>query len=120
MADTWTCAIHNLTLPTHGDEGYCPGCLEDMKNAPDPATMTGDERVAEIDRWEIVSVPFAQIHERIEALVGRPVWTHEMGTDGIERLKQEARERTGKQPSLAQLRNPLGERSMIVRVPGGA
>ena len=69
----------------------CQGCTAEMKTGPDPDTMTGDERAAEVERWmnQPVTTPFTMIHERIEKLVGRPVWTHEMAAPN--RLVEEAR-----------------------------
>jgi hypothetical protein len=88
---TYTCPHHNLEL-----EDACPQCLEFLANPPAPDTMTGDERVAELLRWEgIVTVPFPLIHRRIEQLVGRPVWTNEMGSDGLLGLIAEARRARG-------------------------
>jgi hypothetical protein len=69
----------------------CQGCTSEMKVAPDPDTMSGDERAMEIERLtnDPITIPFDMIHERIEKLVGRPVWTHEMITP--ERLAEESR-----------------------------
>lgn len=53
-----------------------------MADLPVVATMTFDERAAEMRAWKegaLVSCKFSELHERIEQLVGRPVWTHEMG-----------------------------------------
>ena len=101
MSETWTCDVHGRVLPTTPPEGYCPDCLAEMASAPDPETMTGEALAAELDRWcGQLSVPFDLIHARIEALVGRPVWTHEFAL-GIDRLMHEARERTGRQPSFS-------------------
>lgn len=58
----------------------CPSCLDWFENhRPDPATMAPDERAAEMESWKTVEISFDKIHQRIEELVGRPVWTHEMG-----------------------------------------
>ena len=72
---------------------FCPTCLEWFDHQrPDPAKMLSDERAREMCSWTKVEIPFDKIHQRIEELVGRPVWTHEMGLnwDG---LVQEARGR---------------------------
>lgn len=91
MTETWTCNRHLLTLPRENCEG-CPTCLDELEYATDPEAMTGYERAAEIERWaEQLTVPFDVLHRRIEALVGRPVWTHELGSVGLERLMAEAR-----------------------------
>jgi hypothetical protein len=61
--------------------------------------MTGDERAAELSALmdRPLSRPFDLIHKRIEELVGRPVWTHELGLnrDG---LIEEARNRPRDSP----------------------
>jgi hypothetical protein len=52
--------------------------------------MTPKERAAELKWWcadSIVTIPFADIHERINELVGRPVWTHEI--PGLDQLVAE-------------------------------
>jgi len=53
-----------------------------MKQRKAPDTMTGYERVEELGWFftgpgSIIEVPFDVMHERMEALMGRPVWTHE-------------------------------------------
>jgi hypothetical protein len=62
--------------------------------------MTARQRLIEL-RWflegdgQYTEVPFGDIHQRIEALMQRPVWTHELGTNGakhlVTELEQEAR-----------------------------
>lgn len=44
--------------------------------------MDKEERVRELRKLleESLAVPFPEAHKRIEELVGRPVWTHEMAT----------------------------------------
>lgn len=53
--------------------------------------MTPDERAEEVRALlnEPSAYRFSDVHGRIEALVGRPVWTHEFVTDI--RLIEEAR-----------------------------
>lgn len=55
------------------------------------ATMSPSERATELQLWSgPVEIPFRQIHRRIEELVGRPVWTHEMaGRQGFGALENE-------------------------------
>lgn len=96
MPDTTSrrCHVHGTKI-TPGD-AECPDCLDDYAKLPDPATMTGDERVAEMEAWRgILEIDFDKLHGRFEALVGRPVWTHEMGSHNKHRLNEEARARTG-------------------------
>jgi hypothetical protein len=95
--------------PTHQTEqdSYCAACVVDMDDRRDAALMTPDEREAEFRRWcGILTVPFDRVHGRIEELVGRPVWTHEMGLN-VEGLIAEARARTCEPATLEKVMNPL-------------
>lgn len=86
--DHYTCPAHDVALPM-GTE--CDACNAFLDNPPDPAAMTGADRRAELDRWgERLTVKFSRMHERIEALVGRPVWTHEMASSNFPNLLTEA------------------------------
>ena len=78
MSNAYTCPRHSILI-----EGVpCPECLALWPNLPHPLEMSGEERVAEMTLLAgITTVPFSMIHQRIEALVGRPVYTHEIGTD---------------------------------------
>lgn len=71
-------------------EEYCPRCSETFKQRPEPHTMTPEQRQEEFEALGWCEVPFDWIHERIEALVGRPVWTHELGLNS-QGLWQECR-----------------------------
>lgn len=55
--------------------------------------MTGDERADELQHWfdSVLTVEFEKLHGRIEQLVGRPVFTHELGSVGTPNLVREAR-----------------------------
>lgn len=57
---------------------YCPTCTEAWEARPNVETMTAEERATELETWKVCEIEFAKIHQRIEELVGRPVWTHEM------------------------------------------
>ncbi len=60
--------------------------------------MTAEERAAEFEWWgNILTIPFNDLHQRIEELVGRSVWTHELAYP--EQLIQEIR--TGRQASIS-------------------
>lgn len=81
-----TCPDHGSPLPP-----ACPDCVAIMRR---PVTeMTGDERADELQHWfdTVLTVEFTVLHERIEQLVGRPVWTHEMATPLHHNLLAEAR-----------------------------
>jgi hypothetical protein len=87
---TYTCPTH------HTDQhSFCIGCVNDFANRRDADTMSGDERAAEMDRWvRVLTIPFSDVHQRIEELVGRGVFTHEMAGEALfAELKEEARTR---------------------------
>lgn len=90
--DTFTCHFHGTVVDITPDTEGCPDCNAFLDNPPDPMMMTGAERRAELEAmWNgILTVKFERMHQRIEALVGRPVWTHEMGTSGWVTLLAEA------------------------------
>jgi len=78
--------------------------------------MTGEERAKEMELlFGALEIPVRMVHERIEELVGRPVFTHEMGlnSDG---LIQEARNR--QHPSLREVVDLIPpEKRIIVITP---
>jgi hypothetical protein len=75
MAKTYECPFHNQQVT-----GACPDCMREYDLLPDPETMTSQERGDEMLRWDnVLTVPFDKLHVRIEKLVGRGVFTHEMG-----------------------------------------
>lgn len=88
--ETFECERHEGVFIKVGSMEGCAQCLAILTR--DPASMTGDERAAEVLSWldEKMSIPFRLIHQRVEALVGRGVWTHEFGLAG-DRLVEEAR-----------------------------
>lgn len=70
--------------------------------------MTVEERAAEIERLmhakgeQLLAEgfrTFGDVHQRLEELMGRPVWTHEMARP--EQLAVELR--TGERPSMEQI-----------------
>src|SRR5688500_9429688 len=67
-----------------GHEGLtaaCPTCTTEGEHRRDVAGMTPEERLEEFRSWgDVLEIDFAKVHKRIEELVGRPVWTHELGT----------------------------------------
>jgi hypothetical protein len=93
MDETYQCDKHGTDC-TMGE--CCPDCMEALANRRNPDEMTGEERAAEFRWWgDILTVPFSDLHQRIQELVGRPVWTHEMaGKAAVELLIDEARTRT--------------------------
>lgn len=68
---------------THCEPGaFCPTCTASFEHRRQPEEMTGEERMAEMRQWGgALEISFDLLHKRIEELVGRSVWTHEMGLD---------------------------------------
>jgi hypothetical protein len=68
----------------------CPVCTEEWENRRDVAEMTPEERLEEFRSWgPILEIDFPKVHQRYEELIGRPVWTHELGTAGVPYLEHE-------------------------------
>jgi hypothetical protein len=78
--------------------GECPTCAARWENRRDAGEMTVDDRVAEWRSMQpILEIAFARFHERVEELVGRPVWTHELARPEL--LEHEIA--TGDRPTFA-------------------
>jgi hypothetical protein len=84
--NTWTCKRHAIGgLTTH-----CPRCLEAFDQRTPATEMTWPQRAQVLrDLPEQLTIPFDSLHKWIEELVGRPVWTHELGTVGFAALIEE-------------------------------
>ena len=81
MATTYDCDKHPERA---GLTSYCPDCAEAFANRRDATTMTAEERAAEFRWWgEILTIPMGDLQQRIEELVGRPVWTHELARPNL-------------------------------------
>lgn len=77
MAEERTCSV----CGTEGLTGECPVCAAAWEKRRPAEEMTREERTAALDALpEKLEIEFSKIHQRIEELVGRPVFTHEMGT----------------------------------------
>lgn len=77
----------------------CPTCTAEWESRRDAADMNPQERLDEFRSWgDILEIDFAKVHQRIEELVGRPVFTHELGTSGVAYLEHEIL--TGTRPTL--------------------
>jgi hypothetical protein len=76
MSETYCCDKHGTAVLV-GEA--CPDCMEAFANRRDPSTMTAEERASEFEWWgDILTIPFNDLHKRIEELAGRSVWTHEL------------------------------------------
>lgn len=113
MAHSYSCDKHpGQTALTDA----CPDCQEAFANRRNPDEMTGEERAAEFRWWgTILTLPFDDLHQRIQELVGRPVWTHEFaGQAAVDMLIEEARTRT--HPTMAEILDkfPRGTPTIII------
>ena len=70
------CPFHKINIR----DGPCPECDAEYEARRDALLMTPQERVDEMEKWfgNILTIEFNKLHKRIEELVGRPVYTHEM------------------------------------------
>jgi hypothetical protein len=89
---------------------YCQVCIVAFPARRDAKTMTPAERVAELKSWAIVEIPFTMIHQRIEELVGRSVWTHGLGNS--EQLYAEIE--NGSSATFANVINKIPQEKLIV------
>lgn len=77
----------------------CPTCTAEWEERRDASKMTPEERLAEFRSWGgVLEIDWPKVHQRIEELVGRPVWTHELGTSGLPYLEHEIL--TGDHPTM--------------------
>lgn len=115
--ETYVCDRHG-TAPRCGTP--CPDCVEAFANRRRPDLMTGDERAAELRWWgTILTIPFEDLHQRIQELVGRPVLTPELAEERLfARLVEEARTRT--HPTMQEIleKVPRGKPMIITRLGG--
>ena len=110
MSDTTPCAWHGYPL-SKGNP--CPTCMDEF---PGPVPDSASERADEIERLmgAPLSVEFPVMHDRLERLVGRPVWTHEMAYP--EYLVHEVR--TGIRPSVEGIIAKLPPDKPVIAVTG--
>lgn len=113
MSEThYTCPWHDIEISRGA---YCFPCSERYKALPDATTMTVDERVAELNDWydkKILTIPMGDLSKRIDALVGRGVWTHELVNR--EALVREIR--SGQEPSFDEVIDKLPPGKQIIVV----
>jgi hypothetical protein len=58
----------------------CPECEAFLSGCPSGVELMPGERIRELHWWlddDTMTVTFSDLHGRIEALMGRPVYTHE-------------------------------------------
>jgi len=60
-------------------DNFCPTCLKDFETRTPADAMSLSERVAELRLLcGPLEIPIDKLHQRIEELMGRSVWTHEL------------------------------------------
>lgn len=75
--ETRVCHFCNAII---SKKDYCIDCVDNWYLRLATETMTPDEREQEFRSFDgPMEVPFELYHKRIEQLVGRPIWTHEIG-----------------------------------------
>ena len=77
----WTCPRHSGPERLVKAGVSCPLCVHECEHGRDPASMTLDEQVAEVQGWVdmILTVPFDKLWHRLDELVGRSTFNHEWG-----------------------------------------
>jgi hypothetical protein len=111
-SNTYTCPWHQAEIERGN---HCPACLERYAALPDPKAMTIDERVAELEDWydkAILTIPMGTLSERIDGLVGRGVWTHELVNR--EALIREIR--SGQEPSFEEVLDKIPADKQVIVV----
>jgi hypothetical protein len=111
MSTSYECPTHRTV-----QDDYCAGCVADFEGRRHADDMTGDERAAEFERWcGILTIPFDKLHQRIEELVGRPVFTHELaGHAAVSLLIEEARTRD--HPSWQEIKEKIPAHVEVIEV----
>ena len=93
------CHIHKQPV---GRQNPCPQCVSDMESRPPREDMTAEDRMREMRSLAgPLEVDFQLLHARIEELVGRPVWTHEMAA--WDELVQENAQADRRAPDLVDI-----------------
>lgn len=113
--EPFTCNQHNQLVE---DERGCLACLAEWENLSDPADMAPEDRMDEFDRLcGQLTIPVDMVHRRIEALVGRPVFLHEIPL-AYEQLRTEClwqeRDRPVDVDAAVQLLEDAGKHVIVV------
>lgn len=92
QAETWICKYHGREVVS-GEGSHCPQCMIERHDLPNPEFMTAEQRAAEFEFWinrHQLTVEWSVFKIRLEALLGRGIWTHELSTANCPGLVQEA------------------------------
>ncbi len=92
----------------------CHMCGDEFEKRTPADKMTVEDRATELVAWGgAMEIPFSSIHKRIEELVGRPVWTHEMAYFG----SLIAEVRSGNRASMAEVIGKCPPEKLIIARP---
>src|SRR4051794_35764754 len=74
MTEPYTCPKHSID----GLTSFCPECMAEFSTRQPATELTREARVAILRSIpEVLTIPFDNLHQWVEELMGRPVWTHE-------------------------------------------
>ena len=94
MTETFICKTHHIEVPASGHG--CEQCYTEWEHRRPANEMTPDERVSELKRITAqLSIPMRETMVRVDELVGRSVYSHELGSAFFDLLCEEARNPTG-------------------------
>lgn len=86
----YVCQYHQCAVPGHD---ACAFCMEERATLPAVETMTAAERATEFEMWigrDQLTVDWSVFVDRLEALLGRGIFTHELSTSNCPSLVAEA------------------------------
>lgn len=116
MSEMFVCG-HGRVIEV-GTKTPDPACVADVQTRPSAGSLTGDERALEVMLLltDPLCVPFGVIWERVDELVGRGTFNHEMAN--AERLAEEARTWThpgdANAHALTTLAEMIGDKPILV------
>jgi hypothetical protein len=105
MSIGYTCQYHNCAVPNGAE---CKFCLEERAKLPPVESMTMNERETEFNYWldrNQITVDWDTFKGRLDELLGRDIFTHELGTSGLPFLRAEM---AGKKPHPQTLEETYG------------
>lgn len=87
---SYVCRYHNQ--PVEGNDA-CPQCMAERAMLPAIEDMTATERAQEFEMWinrDQLTVDWGVFVDRLEKLLGRDIWTHELASSNCPNLVKEA------------------------------
>lgn len=79
------------------DHEWCSTCQKNFDERRDADTMSLEERIEELKQIAVVpfEIPLSKVHQRLEELMQRPVWVHELGDPNALCMELTTGKRTG-------------------------